>query len=114
MNLRLLEEDVSYNDRLQRSLDGMDLELGFGARKKMRERIRQLWTSYVRKYEDVPVTDEILEEIAIELTKVLGKYKGIVAQVKVARENSKFIIEPLNYETWEFIDEIYKETKNES
>ncbi len=112
MNLRVLEEDVKYNERLQKSLNGMELEFGSDAKDKMRQRIRQLWSSFVLKYEDVPVTDEILEEITKEVASVLGKYNGVDAQVKVIREDSKFVIEPLNYETWEFIDEIYKETKN--
>jgi len=114
MNLRILDEDMRYEKRLSKSLSGMKKELGFGAKKKMRERIRQTWSGYVTKYEDVPVTDEILEEIADDLGQVISKYKGIDVGIKVLREGSKFVIEPTNYETWEFLDEIYKETKNES
>lgn len=113
MNLRILDEEVKYDKRITKSLSGMKKELGIGAKRKMRERIRQIWSSYTKKYEDTPVTPEILTEIGSELTEALGKYKGIEAQIKVLIEQGKFYIEPQNAETGEFLDEIYKETKNE-
>lgn len=112
MDLRALEEEVKFKERLDASLEAIKAKFGDNHLRKMREYIRQTWDTYVVKYENVPLTDDIVKEIEEDLLSTLREFKGIDIQLKVVIEKNQFYIEPKNYETWSLIDSIYKEIRN--